>query len=218
MSTSAISSSPQVIEAVTNHIKAKDVALYAAGGALVCTTCYLLFRNWQLSSQNEDVERALRVSFEAQIATTQGIEKILEEQSNKRETSVSNIGPWEVYTASAICVNTRSASPFSAANTATLATIHAHNLKAQEAISKVMPNYQPVLNEIDRDRQPSLAHEAIRGIVHGAASVAGQELAKGVQGVVDPTNYLRTLAAWGVSSALGYMRWGNKRGGTANDG
>lgn len=212
MTSPAINSSAQVIEKATSHMKAKDMALYAAGGALVCTTCYLLFRNWQLSSQNADVEHALRTSFEAQVMSIEVIDEVVKQPPIQNQTSASNTTPsnitlWGAFTGSGSSVGKSS---HQSTQNVKIKIAYEKNLEAQVAISKVMPEYRPQLNQIYRNQQPTLAEEALRGVVRGAASVVGQEVAKGVQSAVDPTNYLRTVATWGVSSALGYLGWSNK--------
>lgn len=209
MSTPAIvSSTSQVVESVTSRVNGKDIALYAAGGALVCTTCYLLMRNFQLSARNSDMESALTKSFEAQTLSNMAIKKVLKEVELP-SAEVSSVkeeagGVFSFFTASTAEI-TNKVQSVSEANLALLNAAQKSNDEAQEAISKAMPKYRPELGSGSKSNNTTIASEFARGVASGMGEAAGQELVKGSIGLLDPARYFQQFVVSGAKWVLNIM-------------
>jgi hypothetical protein len=214
MSTQAVSHSVDKGATLLSNISTKDAVIGVAGGALVCTTCYLIFRNYQLSSQNAQTATALRKAGEA-IQTTKQAIRLVQEELDPSKSSPS------VATSSSIETISNLFSPFtggaslkvvkadeiepshlSISAIALLGASFSLNEEAEKAIRQVMPH--PSIS-LSQNRPVSEEPSFVGSFVQGVAKGTGQELGRVAVQAANPVSWLQSTAIGGLKWATNWL-------------
>ena len=202
MSINSVSS--HAVEAATSRMTNRDIAGYAVSGALVCTTCYLVFRNWQLSSENANLKNVLETSEKGHKTSKDAITKVesallkpVVEQSASTLTEMVSTLLGSDTKQSNTSVDPEIISALEWAITA--------NDKAIRTIK--VAKYQ--LKMPTTDQNPSLLNEFYKAIIQGAGQAVGQavvhnagqgaqQIVQGVKDATNPTTYIRAVLGGGL--------------------